>query len=239
MRTSNPALKEAFSAVMPISTEKGMTIQGTVNKSLFLVVLAFIAAMGTWVSPAAAKVLIWPALIIGIIVALVTVFKKEWAPICAPIYAVVEGVVLGAVSVVFEAMYPGIVFQAVLLTFGTLFCMLAAYKTGLIRATEKFKLGVIAATGAVAMVYIIMMIASFFGANIAVLYSSSPAGIIFSVVIVIIAALNLVLDFDFIEKGAGMGAPKYMEWYAGFSLLVTLVWLYLEVLRLLAKSKNR
>jgi len=146
---------------------------------------------------------------------------------------------LGGISVYFEKTYPGIVKQAISLTFGTLFSLLLAYKSRLIRATENFKLGVVAATGGIAVLYLISMVMGFFGARMPFIHESGPFGIGFSVFVVVIAALNLVLDFDFIENGAEAGAPKYMEWYGAFGLMVTLIWLYLEILRLLAKLRSR
>jgi uncharacterized YccA/Bax inhibitor family protein len=175
----------------------------------------------------------------GFIVAMVTIFKKTWAPVTVPIYALLEGLFLGAISAMFEQMYPGIVIQAVGLTFGTLFALLFAYKSGLIKATENFKLGVVAATGAVALIYMASIVLSFFGTSIPYIHESGTIGILFSLAVVVIAALNLVLDFDFIETGAERGAPKYMEWYGAFGLLVTLIWLYLEMLRLLSKLNSR
>jgi len=175
----------------------------------------------------------------GLITAIVTIFKKEWAMYTVPLYAALEGVALGGISRIFEAMYPGIVNQAVFLTFGTLGALLMAYKSGLIKATENFKLGIVAATGGIFFIYLISFILGFFGINIPLVHSNSNFGILFSFGVVVIAALNLVLDFDFIEEGSEMGAPKYMEWYATFGLLVTLIWLYLEILRLLAKLRSR
>ena len=145
----------------------------------------------------------------------------------------------GGISVVFEASYPGIVSQAIFLTFGTLGALLMAYRSGLIRATENFKLGVVAATGGIALVYLASMVLGFFGMSVPLIHSSGMFGILFSVFVVVIAALNLVLDFDFIEQGVERGAPKYMEWYGAFGLMVTLVWLYLEILRLLVKLNDR
>lgn len=176
---------------------------------------------------------------IAVIVGFVTIFKKEWAPVTAPAYALCEGLFIGGISAIFEMRFPGIVMQAVALTFGTLFCLLMAYKSGVIKATENFKLGIVAATGAICVIYLVSFVMGFFGASIPMIHSSGPMGIIFSLVVVTIAALNLVLDFDFIEKGATMGIPKYMEWYAAFGLVVTLVWLYIEILRLLAKLQSR
>ena len=175
----------------------------------------------------------------GLVVGLITVFKKEWAPVTAPLYCVLQGLFLGIVSAIFEQMFPGIVLQAVLLTFGTLATLLLAYQTGLIKATENFKLGVTAATGGIMLIYLINFVMSFFGSGIPYIHESGTFGILFSLFVVVIAALNLVLDFDFIENGVEQKAPKYMEWYAAFGLLVTLIWLYIEILRLLAKMRSR
>jgi len=171
--------------------------------------------------------------------ALITIFKKEWSPFTAPMYALVEGVFLGAISALFNAKFPGIVFQAVLLTFGTLFALLFAYRSGVIKATENFKLGVVAATGGIALLYLASFVLGFFNINVPVIHDSSWLGIAFSLFVVVVAALNLVLDFDFIETGVAQRAPKYMEWYGAFGLMVTLVWLYVEFLRLLSKIQQR
>ena len=224
-----------------------MTINGTVNRTGFLILMVMAAAWYSWrqslPTPGTTEIvpnpLIFIGLIGGFIVALITVFKKTWAPITAPIYAVLEGLLLGGISAMFEVRFPGIVTQAMFGTLGTLFALLLAYRTGLIKATENFKLGVFAATGGIMLVYLISMVMSFFGTTIPFIHESGAIGIGFSVFVVIIAALNLVLDFDFIENGAEAGAPKYMEWYAAFGLLVTLVWLYIEMLRLLAKLRSR
>jgi len=175
----------------------------------------------------------------GFIAAIVTVFKKEWSPVTAPVYAALEGLVLGGLSALLETKYPGIVMQSVGLTFATLAAMLIAYRTGLIKATERFKLGVVAATGAIALYYVVGLVLSFFHVAMPFLQGNSTASIVVSGVIVVVAALNLILDFDFIETGVAGGAPKYMEWYGAFGLMVTLIWLYLEILRLLAKSRSR
>ncbi|EDY84153.1 conserved hypothetical protein [Verrucomicrobiia bacterium DG1235] len=246
MRTSNPALSDkAFDVGYRASGSEAMTINGAVNKTGILVCLLWVAAIFTWEKAFAAEnpAELYPWIIggsiLGLIVAMVTVFKKTAAPITAPIYAVVEGLVLGVLSAIFEMMYPGIVFQAVLLTFGVLFALLFAYKTGVIKATENFKLGVAAATGGIFVVYMLSLVLGFFGVSIPLIHESGIVGIGFSLFVVVIAALNLVLDFDFIEKGAERGAPKYLEWYAAFGLLVTLVWLYVELLRLLSKLRSR
>ena len=150
-----------------------------------------------------------------------------------------EGFFLGAISVVYNHLYEGIVLQAVMLTMGTLFAMLMAYRTGLIKPTEKFKMGVVAATGGIAIVYLATIVLGFFNINIPLIHESGIVGIGFSLFVIVIAAMNLVLDFDFIETGVEQGAPKYMEWYGAFGLMVTLVWLYLEFLRLLSKLNSR
>jgi uncharacterized YccA/Bax inhibitor family protein len=247
MRTSNPALNDAtFTGIARTAlTTEAMTIQGTVNKSLVLLVLLIFSATWTWraylIGRDLQAVTLWLLVggIGGFIVALITVFKKTWSPITAPVYALLEGLVLGGISSIFEARYPGIVIQAVGLTFGTLFVLLLAYKSGIIRATEKFKLGVVAATGGIALFYIITMVLGFFNIHIPYIYGNGLIGIGFSLFVVVIAALNLVLDFDFIEQGAAQGVPKYMEWYGAFALMVTLIWLYLEILRLLSKIMSR
>jgi len=175
----------------------------------------------------------------GFICAMVTVFKKEWSPVTAPVYALLEGLALGGISAAFDLRYPGIGIQAVSLTFGTLFLLLLAYSSGVIKVTQKFRLGIVAATGGIALFYVMEMLLSFFGVRFAAINGSGVIGIGFSLIVVAVAALNLVLDFDFIERGVQYGAPKYMEWYGAFGIMVTLVWLYLEILRLLAKMNRR
>ncbi len=253
MRTANPALNaETFNATpMYGSREDAMTINGTVNRTAILLAIAVITATFAWdrsVQDSAdwggGQVFVpsaWPfvGMIGGLIAAIATIVKKTWAPITAPIYAAFEGLLLGGVSAGFNVMYPGIVLQAVFGTFGTLAALLFAYRSGLIRATENFKLGVAAATGGIALLYLVGFVMSFFGTSIPYIHESGLIGIGFSLFVVVVAALNLVLDFDFIEHGAARGAPKYLEWYAAFGLLVTLVWLYFEMLRLLAKLRDR
>ena len=243
MRTSNPALNEkAFKG--QVAYGEAMTLQGTVNKTGFLLLCVVATAAWTWGlshSPAPEAALPWMigGVFGGFIVALVTIFKQNWAPLTAPIYALLEGLALGGISALFERTYPGVAMQAVGLTFGTLFVMLLAYKTGMIRATQGFKLGVIAATGGIAVFYLVEMVLSFFHVNVPAVNGSGALGIGFSLFVVIIAALNLVLDFGMIETGVQGGAPKYMEWYGAFGLMVTLIWLYLEILRLLGKVRRR
>ena len=245
MRTANPALNEkVFQQAGSVDIAQGMTVNGTVNKTGIMLLLLIAGATYTWREFMAGNVdamSLWMmvGLIGGMIVAFVTIFKKTWAPVTAPLYAVLEGFALGGISAMLEATYEGIVIQAVALTFGTAGCLLIAYKSGVIKATENFRLGVVAATGGVMLIYLATYILGFFGIAIPYIHENGLIGIGFSLVVVVIAALNLVLDFDFIEKGAEHGAPKYMEWYAAFGLMVTLIWLYIEILRLLSKLNSR
>jgi len=244
MRTGNPTLSaNAFSGTQAAAGEEPMTLQGAVHKTAILLFLVVAASGVTWgqlrVNPAYAMKwsMIWAAA--GFVTAMVTVFKKSWAPVTAPVYAVLEGLLLGVLSSIFELQYPGIVIQAVGLTFGTLAALLLAYRSGLIKVTQNFRLGVFAATGGICILYLVDMVMAFFGHRVPMIHESGWLGIGFSLFVVGIAALNLVLDFDFIERGAESNQAKYMEWYAGFGLVVTLVWLYLEILRLLAKTTRR
>ena len=227
-------------------TEQGaMTVQGTVNRTAILLAVVVAAAIWPWRllvrsgDPTAVLPFLWIGLIGGFVLALVTIFKRTVAPVTAPIYAGFEGLALGSVSALFERSFPGIVFQATALTVGVLLAILIVYKTRLIRATENFKMGVVAATMAIGLSYVVTWVLALFGIPMGFIHSSGWLGIGISLLVVFVAALNLVLDFDFIEKGAAQGAPKFMEWYGAFGLLVTLVWLYLEILRLLAKLQRR
>lgn len=221
-----------------------MTLPGAVNKTFILLILVVFGASWTWrlfyaQGPQAVMPWLWAGVVGGFGIAIMTVFKPAWSSVLAPAYAVVEGLAVGGISAVFEAQFPGIVIQAVTLTFCTLLALLLAYRSGLIKVTENFKLGIVSATGAIALIYLISIIGRmFFSWQMPFIHESSLIGIAFSVFVVIIASLNLVLDFDFIERGDGV-APRYMEWYAAFGLIVTLIWLYLEILRLLAKIKRR
>ncbi len=247
MRSGNPALRENVfqnERQKSLASAEKMTIAGTTNKTAILLVITFLAAGYMWNYIQQNPTAIVPAYLFGsaiaaFVLSLVIIFKKTTAPYLAPVYCVLEGVFLGSISLFMEQKYPGIVTQAIVATFGVLAGLLVAYKTQLIKVTENFKLGVFAATAGIAFIYLASFIAGFFGVQVPVLHESSPMGIGISVVIVIVAALNLVLDFDFIENGEKIGAPKYMEWYAAFGLLITLIWLYLELLRLLAKIKDR
>ena len=244
-RSGNPALgKKTFQSISRTSggsivRDDVMTIKGTVDKTSISLLLLLFAGYFTFSEGSMIYAVIGG--IGGFIVALVTIFKKEWSPITVPLYAILEGLMLGGISYMYGQMYEGIVFNAIMLTVSILICLLLAYRSGIIKATENFKLGVFAATGGIFLVYLVSFIASFFGAGFSFLdpTNSSLFSIGVSLFVVVIASLNLVLDFDFIEEGAERGAPKYMEWYGAFGLLVTLIWLYLEILRLLAKLNSR
>jgi len=242
-RTSNPALKDdAFRGLPRELGAEAMTLQGTVNKTGFSLLILIAAAAFTWSRALAGEPVGLYALVGGVggfVVALATIFKPVWAPVTTPLYAALEGLLLGAISAIYEARYPGLPMNAVALTFGTLVALLAAYSSGLIRPSENFKLGVVAATGAIALVYFVSIVLGFFHVAIPGIFGSGPVGIAFSFFVVGLAAVNLVLDFDFVESGVRAQAPKHMEWYGAFGLLVTLVWLYLEMLRLLAKLQDR
>jgi uncharacterized YccA/Bax inhibitor family protein len=255
-RSGNPALKaDTFSQSARGTSSSGgiqsmasgtMTLQGTVNKTGILLALVVLSATYTWnlffESGDAGSVmpLAIGGALVGFIFALITIFKKQWAGTTAPIYALAEGLFLGAISAIFEAQYPGIVIQAVGLTLGTLASLLFLYKTGIVKPTENFRLMVTSATMGIGLLYLVSMLMNMFGSGgVGFIHSNGLFGIGFSLFVVAIAALNLVLDFDFIEQGSEMGAPKYMEWFGAFSLMVTLIWLYLEMLRLLAKLRSR
>jgi uncharacterized YccA/Bax inhibitor family protein len=249
MQSGNPVLRNKDFGVV---SGEPMTMDGTVGKTAILFVLLLIAAGWTWVrfnavlaeaGPQAALAtvspFIWGGLLVGFGLALVTVFKSAWAPVTAPLYAMAEGFAIGGLSAFFELRYSGIVVQAVGLTFGVLAMMLFLYRTRVIRVTEKFRFGVVAATGAIALLYLVDLgLRAFTSINIPFIHEGGLVGIGFSLVVVGLAALNLTLDFDAIEQGVAHGAPKVMEWYGAFSLMVTLIWLYLEILRLLAKSRR-
>lgn len=251
-RSGNPSLNAetfsnsvdaTFGSHAPTAT---MTLEGTVNKTGILLTLVVISALYTWSKffltgdPNSVMPLAMGGAIIGFILALVTIFKKQWSGVTAPMYAIAEGLFIGAISAVFESLYPGIVIQAIGLTLGTLASLLFLYKTGIVKPTENFRLMVTSATMGIVVLYLVSTLMNMFGSGgIGFIHSSGLFGIGFSLFVVAIAALNLVLDFDFIEQGSEMGAPKYMEWFGAFSLMVTLIWLYLEILRLLAKLRSR
>ncbi len=243
MRSGNPMLRESIFAEAKTLGGR-MSIEGVVNKTGVLISLVLLAAAWVWSRFMTAGIeaisgYMMLGVIGGFILAMIVSFRPTSARTLAWVYALMEGLFLGGISAMFEARYPGLVMQAVMLTFGVFFSLLFAYKAKIIRASAKFRMGVVAATGGIALFYFVSIILGFFHINIPFLYSASPLGIGFSVFVVIIAALNLVLDFDFIEQAAREGAPQYMEWYAAFGLVVTLVWLYIEILRLLAKLNER
>ena len=239
MRSGNPALSAKTFQATEKAGSPSMTIEGTVNKTVISLICLLATAAFTWNNPSPALMMF--GAIGGLVAAIVTIFKKHLAPYTTIIYSLLEGLMLGGISRIFEMSYPGIVGQAVFLTIGILCALLFAYKLKIIQATENFRLGVFAATGGIAVVYLMNFVMSFFGSSIPIMNpaNSSLFSIGFSIFVVIIASFNLVLDFDFIEQGAEVGAPKYMEWYGAFGLLVTLIWLYLEILRLLAKLQSR
>ncbi len=252
MRSANPALNNKtfeFEVTPEAQAARArgevMTLNGTVNKTGLMLLLMLMSASVPWSryfesgGTAPMGAFIWGGMLGGLALVIATMFKKHWAPMTAPGYAIVEGLFLGGISAMFEARFQGIVMQAVSLTMMVLFALLLAYRSGLIKATENFKLGIAAATGGIFLFYMASMVLGFFGIQMPLIHSSGTFGILFSLFVVVIAALNLVLDFDFIEQGAESGAPKYMEWFAALGLMVTLVWLYLEILHLLAKLNSR
>ncbi len=252
-KSSNPVLKEKTFSRDYTAQSDVMTVNGTVNKTALMLLLVIAGAVFTWnkffeavaTNPEAGLAAVGPWLAIGgiggFITVLVTVFRPQSSGISAPIYAVFEGLFLGGISAVFESMYPqqGLVLRAVMLTFAVFMVMLFLYRSGIIKVTQKFMMGVVAATAGIALVYFVSFIAGMFGAEMSFLYGNSNLSIGISLFVVAIVALNLVLDFSFIERAAESGAPKYMEWYGAFGLMVTLVWLYLEILRLLSKVASR
>ena len=238
-RSGNPALQAKTFANLENTSSQVMTLNGTINKTAISLLLLMASAYYTFSNEITSMIFV--GFIGGFILALVTMFKKHLAPYTVPLYALLEGLALGGLSSMYNQLYQGIVPQAVFLTFGILFSLLFAYKTKIIQPSENFKLGIFAATGGIGVVYLISFVMSFFGSGLSIMNinNGSLFSIGFSFFVVIIASLNLVLDFDFIEQGAEIGVPKYMEWYGAFGLLVTLIWLYIEVLRLLSKLRSR
>jgi uncharacterized YccA/Bax inhibitor family protein len=237
MRTGNPALNDETFRSLPRTAGDTMTLQGTVNKTGLALLVVVVGAAITWNAPS--PILMIVGALGGLVLGITTAFKKQWAPFTTVPYAFLQGLFLGGLSQQYEARYSGIVPLAVGLTLGTLAALLAAYSSRLIRVTENFRMGVFAATGGIALFYLVSMVLGFMGIRIPYIHESGPIGIIFSLVVVAIASMNLVLDFDFIERGSSVGAPKYMEWYGAFGLLVTLIWLYIEILRLLSKIMGK
>jgi uncharacterized YccA/Bax inhibitor family protein len=250
-KSSNPVFKENVFSRDYRSASEVMTVNGTMNKTAIMLLLVIAAAIFTWnkffqavaTNPEAGAAAVMPWLIVGgiggLIATLVTVFKPQSSGISAPVYAVFEGLLLGGISALFESMYGGIVMRAVFLTLAVFMAMLFLYRSGIIKVTRKLQMGIFAATAGIAVVYLVSFIGGFFGLEMSFLHGNSNFSIGFSLVVVAIAALNLVLDFSFVENAAASGAPKYMEWYGAFGLMVTLIWLYLEILRLLSKLASR
>ncbi len=261
MRSSNPALGEnVFRNFEEYGDTSTMTVTGTATKTLIALLLAFLTAGYVWFkfqatgamkmppNPAAMQagaqaIMPWMigGLVLGLVLSLVTMFKPVWAGYTTPAYALAEGCFLGGISAIVQAQFPGepIVFQALGLTFGTAFVMMVLYQTGMIKVTEKLRSGIMAATGAIALVYLISMGLRLFGMQMPFIHEATPIGIGFSVFVVGLAAFNLLLDFDLIDRMSAQRAPKHMEWYGAFALMVTLVWLYIEILRLLSKLNRR
>jgi uncharacterized YccA/Bax inhibitor family protein len=246
-KSGNPTLSEkVFQGSMSTNLSETMTLRGTLNKFGFMLLMLMGSAFYSWKEFAEGgnvMPLMWTGVIGGLIVAVIIMFKKEWAPYLAPAYGLLEGLFLGAISAYYNEAFatkaPGIVMNAVGLTFGTAISMYFLYSFKIIKATEKFKSVIMMATAGIAIFYLISIVLGFFGVQMAFLHEGSLMGIGFSLVVVAIAALNLILDFDMIEQGTAAGAPKYMEWYCAFGLMVTIVWLYLEILRLLGKLSDR
>ena len=238
--SSNPVLNtKAFNkAASTLTDSQVMTVKGTVQKTILMALLVLASAMWSWSNPGSTWMIVGG--VGGFIAALVTIFKPNAAPISAPIYAVLEGLFLGGVSYMIGSQtgQGGIVMQAITLTIGVLFLMLFLYTSGIIKVTEKLKMGIVAATGAIFLMYLINFVMSFFGAAFFTMADTSMMAIGINLLIVGVAAFNLLLDFDFIDKAAAARAPKSMEWYGAFGLMVTLVWLYIELLRLLARFQD-
>lgn len=247
MKSGNPTLSDKiFNRSITAGQDGVMTARGTIHKFGFLFLMMMASAAYTWHAYYEGQnvtTFMWVGLLGGLGLALVISFKPNLAPYLAPAYSLLEGLMVGAISAIInEAMresYPGIIMQAVSLTFGAAFGMFLLYNFKIIRATERFKSIIFTATAGIAIFYLIAMVLRQFGVDIPFLHEGGLMGIGFSLFVVAIAALNLIIDFDMIEKGSEMGAPKYMEWYCAFGLLVTIVWLYIEILRLLSKLQSR
>ena len=245
MKSGNPLFRESrLRAIQDaaVGTET-MTFNGALNKTALLFLILLLGAAWTWsdmtwtTAPSfSGKMII--GLLGGFVLAIVTAFKPELARYTAPAYAFLEGMFLGGLSAYFEGMYPGIIIPAIVLTFGIMIGMLVTYRSGLIQVTAKFRIAVVSATAGIALFYLIAMGLGFFGINIPFLFEGGMFGILFSLFVIVIASLNLMLDFDMIDQLTTAGMPRHMEWYGAFALMVTLVWLYIEILRLLAKTRD-
>ena len=245
-RSRNPFMKEdAYrnAANQPLdagfdqmAVTEQMTVQGAINKTFILTGLLLITAIYSFSNPS--TLFMWGGAIGGLVIVLIASFRPQSSGVLAPIYALLEGLFVGSISGIYAIGYEGIVFNAICLTIATLFMMLFIYKSGIIKVNNKFRTGVVMATGAIALVYLLSFVLSFFGINMPYLHDGGMIGIGISVVIIGVAALNLLLDFDNFERGEQYGAPRYMEWFSAMGLLITLVWLYIEFLRLLAIFAN-
>lgn len=233
-QSSNPVLKDKY--LQQVEGIEVMTRSGAVNKSILLGCLMVLAAIFAWNAPS--SLFLWGGSIGGFVIVIISTFKPQWSPILAPLYAVLEGLFVGCVSLYYATAFHGIVPQAITLTMGVFFLMLFLYQARIIRVTERFRSVLIMATVGCALFYLVMIALQFFKVPVPFMYDSSLLGIGLSVLFLSIASLNLLLDFDFIEKGSEAGAPKYMEWFAGMGLLITLVWVYLEILKLLSRFKS-
>ena len=252
LRTNNPVLRDKTFQNLATTSGEPMTVNGTIARTGLLLVLMLITGAWTWhrfmlaggtldpaAGVAAVQPFLWGGLIVGLVFAFASAFKPNWSPVTAPLYALAEGTFLGGISAIFEVKYHGIVLQAVMASIGVLVVMLFLYRSGVIKVTNKFRMGVVAATGGILLLYLVSWgLSAFTSINTSVLFGGGTLSILISVFVVCIAALNLVLDFDLIERGVEQGAPRYMEWYCAFALMVTLVWLYLELLRLLGNTRR-
>jgi uncharacterized YccA/Bax inhibitor family protein len=250
-KSGNPTLTEKMfdrSLHIESNMQGTMSVRGTLNKFGFLLLMIIAGAAYSWhlfeqAQTGLMNTLMMVGIFGGLITAVAISFKPNWAPYLAPLYGLLEGLFVGAISAILNAAfaekYPGLVMQAVGLTFGVAIAVFLLYNFRVIRATEKFKSVIIAATMGIALFYLLTMILRLFGVNVSFMYDSSMLSIGISLFVVAIAALNLILDFDMIEQGAERGAPKFMEWFGAFGLMVTLVWLYIEMLKLLSKLGSR
>jgi uncharacterized YccA/Bax inhibitor family protein len=236
MQTDNPVLRDGY---FDRATSESMTVEGVINRAFIMLALLVAAAIPAWHASGAYGAIILGGLLLGLGLAMATIFMPDYAFLTAPLYAIAEGALLGAFSAVMEAQYPGIAIQALMLTTAVFFVMLTLYRTGTIEVTDRLRSGIVAATGAIMVVYVISMVGQlFFGASLPYIHSSGPIGIGFSLVVVGVAAFNLLLDFDFIERMTEKDADKKYEWMGAFGLIVTLVWLYIEILILLSKLRE-
>ncbi|WP_435009698.1 Bax inhibitor-1/YccA family protein [Tundrisphaera lichenicola] len=244
MQTNNPAFSENFARNFDYAGGRSstMTVQGTSLKAMVLLAIVMATATYSWVKTEEGTLtggFLMGSAIGGFVFALITMFKPTLAPWTAPVYSALQGIFLGAISRLAEQRFPGIAIQAVGLTGGVTFLMLFLYVTGIIKVTGQLVSAIVAATGAIALLYLATIVLSMFHIQIPFIFEAGPIGIGFSLFVVGLAAFNLLLDFDFIDRGSQAGLSKSMEWYGAFALMVTLIWLYLEVLRLLQKVNSR